>query len=309
MSTIEDLGAKKFQRPDLKGLLSSETKKKEQKGDLLKQIPKVTTPNMKTVVNKKQASIEGYKNVYPLSDKEIIVKFKSDRFVLFQSVIVASLPLQDGSDYFIHPTANAFVNSNGDCWDNKTLLATYKTFIGSPACLDHPDDPDQDNVGVILDAVPRRRVLNKEYGTYNYYIDILVAIDKLTYPELAQRILKRQIKYMSMGCVVSKGYCSRCGYEVDYINSKNPKTCDHLKYQKGKTFLDNTGEKRIVGELLGRNGQGVRFIEASVLSEPPAFQGAYASQIFLVEADKDITMKLPIECLNSLACKKYIFLK
>lgn len=250
------------------------------------------------------------------SDENTKIRFESSKFIVFQSTIVASVKLDSNSYFLIDPKASKFINSNGEGWSNESLYNNYKSFIGAFACLDHPDYPEQDNVGVILDAILRKRWINKDQGTFVYYVDILVAIDKQAKQgQLARLILNGSIQYMSMGCNVAISYCSRCGQSVDYeTNSSNQYNnldmCSHLMYSKGKRYIDNSGKERIVAELLGKEANSVEFIEASVLSIKPAFSGAILSRILpITTSAKYIELSMPTKYTNKGAVKKYLLPK
>jgi len=235
------------------------------------------------------------------------VSFHADKFVIFQSSIVASVRLEKSSNYTIANDSIKYVNNNGECWSNQSMVNNYKTFIGAYACVDHPDEPHQDNVGVILDAALRPKFLCKEDGTFIYYVDILVALDKKALGgKLARMVLDGSIEYMSMGCNVAYSFCSKCGHKIDYTSS-SASECDHLKYSKGKRYLDKYGTERIVAELLGFEKDSVEFVEASLLTSRPAFSGAAVSRIFPITQTSDIIeVSLPAWALDKGAVQKYI---
>jgi hypothetical protein len=83
---------------------------------------------------------------------------------------------------------------------------------------------------------------------------------------------------LSMGCTTDFTLCSKCGhYAVD-----ETELCDHIKYAKLNTFMDDRGQKRVIAELCGHKDYdetgGVRFIEASWVAVP-AFGGAVMRNI------------------------------
>ena len=266
----------------------------------------------------KRASTWDYlKNNTNVNNKEkseklerVKIKFPASKFLIFQSTIVSSVNLETTSNFLIDTLSNDYVNRNGECWSNESLKNNYKSFIGAYACLDHPDDPSQDNLGVILDAVLRKRWTDKENGKYIYYCDILVAIERSDKNKnVVKNIANNTIKYMSMGCNVKYSYCSKCGYEVDYVGttSRFANECDHLKYSKGKRFVDGKGNERITAELLGKDIGSVTFVEASVLSSAPAFYGAALSRIYpLSTTAKFIEMEFPQSSIEKGAVKKYL---
>ncbi len=240
------------------------------------------------------------------------VKFPASKFLIFQSTIVSSVLMDSRSNYLIDPLSNDFVNNNGECWSNEGLKNNYKSFIGAYACIDHPENPEKDNIGVILDAVLRKRWVDKENGKFVYYCDILVAIDRASNPEIVRNIANNNIKYMSMGCTVKYSFCSRCGFKIDYVNSYSShySECDHMKFSKGKRWVDNVGNERITAEILGKEADSVIFVESSVLTQPPAFSGAALSRIYPISTKAEsIEINIPTSSLSRGAIKKYLLNK
>ena len=176
-------------------------------------------------------------------------------------------------DYYIKPESSQFVNNNGDSWSRQVLLAAYPTFIGAHNFQEHVQIEDQSK-GRIIDAVAR------DIGD-SVYIDILVATDR-KHASLVQDIESGKLATLSMGCTTDFTICSQCGhYAVD-----ETALCEHIRYGKLNTFMDEQGKKRVVAELCGHatfNGNpkapgGVRFIEASWVAVP-AFPGAVMRNI------------------------------
>lgn len=173
------------------------------------------------------------------------------------------------SDYYIKPKCSQFVNNNGDSWSRDVLLASYRSFIGAHNFQEHVQIEEQSK-GKIIDAVAR------DIGD-SVYIDILVATDR-KHTQLVSDIESGRLGTLSMGCTTEFTICSFCGnLAVDGTD-----LCDHIKYSKLNTFIDDNGKKRVIAELCGhkdyaKNG-GVNFIEASWVSVP-AFTGAVMRNI------------------------------
>jgi len=178
------------------------------------------------------------------------------------------------SDYYIKPQCSQFVNNNGDSWSREVLLASYRSFIGAHNFQEHVQIEEQSK-GRIIDAVAR------DIGD-SIYIDILVATDR-KHAQLVQDIESGNLTTLSMGCTTEFTLCSQCGnLAVD-----ETQLCDHIKYSKLNTFMDESGQKRVVAELCGHkdystNG-GVNFIEASWVGVP-AFTGAVMRNIITPES-------------------------
>ena len=176
-------------------------------------------------------------------------------------------------DYYIKPESSQYVNNNGDSWSRQVLLAAYPTFVGAHNFQEHVQIEEQSK-GRIIDAVAR------DIGD-SVYIDILVATDR-KHTTLVQAIEDGRLTTLSMGCTTDFTICSQCGhFAVD-----ETELCEHIRYGKLNTFIDEQGKKRVVAELCGhisynKNPKapgGVRFIEASWV-EVPAFTGAVLRNI------------------------------
>jgi len=172
------------------------------------------------------------------------------------------------ADYLIKPECSQFVNNNGDSWSREVLRMAYPTFIGAHNFQEHVQIEEQSK-GRIIDAVAR------DIGD-SLYIDILVATDRKN-AVLVQDIESGKMATLSMGCTTDFTICSKCGhYAVD-----ETELCDHIRYAKLNTFMDDSGQKRVIAELCGHQSYdenpeapgGVRFIEASWVAVP-AFPGA-----------------------------------
>lgn len=177
------------------------------------------------------------------------------------------------NDFYIKPECSQFVNNNGDSWSRDVLLASYRSFIGAQNFQEHVQIEEQSK-GRIIDAVAR------DIGD-SVYIDILVATDR-KHAQLVSQIESGQLGTLSMGCTTEFTLCSQCGnFAVD-----ETQLCEHIKYGKLNTFMDDSGKKRVVAELCGhkdysKNG-GVTFIEASWVAVP-AFTGAVMRNILSPE--------------------------
>ncbi len=176
-------------------------------------------------------------------------------------------------DYLIKPECSQFVNNNGDSWSREVLRMAYPTFIGAHNFREHVQIEEQSK-GRIIDAVAR------DIGD-SLYVDILVATNR-KHAALVQDIEAGKMATLSMGCTTDFTTCSKCGhFAVD-----ETQLCDHIKYAKLNTFMDDAGQKRVIAELCGHKTYndnpeapgGVRFIEASWVAVP-AFPGAVMRNI------------------------------
>lgn len=201
------------------------------------------------------------------------------------------------NDYYIKPQCSQFVNNNGDSWSRDVLLSSYRSFIGAHNFQEHVQIEDLSK-GRIIDAVAR------DIGD-SVYIDILVATDR-KHTDLVSQIENGTLTTLSMGCTTEFTLCSKCGnLAVDETD-----LCDHIRYNKLNTFMDESGQKRVIAELCGHKtyGQtgGVNFIEASWVAVP-AFTGAVMRNIITPqEINKEAVQVLntvPKQWDNSLELK------
>lgn len=150
-----------------------------------------------------------------------------------------------------------WVNQNGDAFPESELLAdvvdpqdssrtlkAYQTFIGKGLFTDHKSSEAEAIRGIILDA---------EYDSKSKGVDLLIALDKIAYPELARQVSAGYSAQVSMGTQVNYSLCNVCGnkavIEKDY--------CSHVR--EGKA-LARAG-KEPVYEI----NNGLNFIELSVV--------------------------------------------
>ena len=114
-------------------------------------------------------------------------------------------------------------NDNGDFFSHEELEKRYKTFIGKATFVDHDNENVEKARGIILDAV---------YNPRGKYVELLKAVDKKAYPELARAIEMSYVNSTSMGC--------RCGYSICSICHNESHTeddfCDHIRNYKGSTY-------------------------------------------------------------------------
>ena len=211
--------------------------------------------------------------------------FTPDRFLLTHSTIVCSVDavsvpnVKTGSieeegqkinrkyaDYRVTSDTDKYINNNLDCWSRGVIKKSFKTFVGAHNFVEHIQ-VEELSKGRIIDAVMR------DVGE-SIYVDILVATDR-KHAELVSQILSGDMNGMSMGCSVDFTICTKCGH----VAADEPQMCNHVKYEKGNWFFDESGNKHRVAELCGHETTGetggVTFIDASWVAVP-AFKGAVA---------------------------------
>ena len=150
-----------------------------------------------------------------------------------------------------------YVNQNGDAFPEAELLKiieaahdgkpdklAYQSFIGRGLFVNHASDDAEKIRGIILDAT---------WDPKTKGVDLLVACDRVAYPELARQIQAGYSNNVSMGTQVQESVCSVCGnhakVEADY--------CAHVKTAKGSYFS---------GRPVYETNIGLNFIEISVVA-------------------------------------------
>jgi hypothetical protein len=158
-------------------------------------------------------------------------------------------------------------------------------------------------IGFIADAALRKVYPDKKNPHVAiYYTDILVATHK-DHTKMADMILQDKVKYLSMGCDAYVSTCSKCGHTF----SEDYELCDCLTGSKGKYYLDDFGKKRIVAEILGTEKPGtVAFVEASYLTEVPAFHGAVKRNVLKIPEGISIVLELDEDHFKKHAVQMYL---
>lgn len=135
-------------------------------------------------------------------------------------------------------------NLNGDFFCHEELTERYKTFIGKSVFVDHNNDNVNNARGIILDAI---------YNNNGYYVELLEAIDKKAFPQLAGEIEKKRITDTSMGCSCGYTICSICGNEAHTEDD----FCEHILNYKSLTYD---------GLPVFEDNRNVNFFEDSIIT-------------------------------------------
>lgn len=137
-----------------------------------------------------------------------------------------------------------YINQNGDAFPERELVSSYKSFVGRGLFVNHASDDAEKIRGIILDAawIPKHKC-----------VELLVAIDKVAFPELARQVEAGYSNDVSMGTQVAHSRCSKCGNkavtEADY--------CPHIRSHKGMV---------LEGSKTYEVNNGLNFIEISIVS-------------------------------------------
>lgn len=233
--------------------------------------------------------------------KAVEVDLSSNDFLFSQASIVSSVFLEPNS-FYIHPATQKFVNNNGDCFSNQSLQANYKSFIGAYNYVNHVQVPEK-AIGFLCDAALRKVIVDKENPDVPvYYVDILIATHRDN-AKIVEMIIQDQIKFLSMGCDAYLSTCSKCGNQF----SEDYELCDCLANDKGKFYLDPYGKRRVIAEILGtEKPKSVEFIEASYLTEVPAFHGAVKRNVLRIKEGVSVGFTMDEDHFRKEAVQKYL---
>jgi len=214
---------------------------------------------------------------------DVLSHYDPNRWLLSHVTIMASVDIEladskdPKSDYFIKPDHSIFVNNNGDCWERELLYKTFRTFVGANNYVEHIQQPEFSR-GKVVDAAIRDVDLGigldgKPNSTY--YVDLLIATS-WEYPDMCEKILRKEYNAVSMGCLIQYSRCSRCGN----VAADDSEQCEHIQYYRKNYFYDEFGNKRIIAEICGHKDDpaSVQFIDASWVRKP-AFTGAVLHNI------------------------------
>lgn len=227
------------------------------------------------------------------------IRISSDDFLFSQTTIVSSVQRERGT-HLIRTATSKFVNDNGEGFTNECLQSNYQSFVGAFNFLNHDQDPSH-GVGFVADVALRKMLIDPRTQTWNYYADILVATDR-RHRQLMAGLLGGDIKYLSMGCVCGEWQCSRCGKWMSEMDDSCPHT-----YDKGKYWIDERGQRRRTAEMLGTDEPGsLEFIEASWLTQAPAFGGAALRNFIETPPGSTIELTVPQCALSRPALQQYL---
>lgn len=160
-------------------------------------------------------------------------------------------------------------NDNYDEFPGDEIKQAYRTFIGKPVFVNHRNDDHRKARGVIIDAA-----LHEDTNPDNSedtWVEVLMEVDAVRFPKLAQAILAGEIDRTSMGTDVAYSVCSFCGNRaatpLDY--------CRHIPKLKGQRIRRTTASGQIEDVLVREICHGLSFFENSLLVEDPADPTAF----------------------------------
>lgn len=179
-----------------------------------------------------------------------------DQWIFVHATIMASVDLEDGSEYLLKRASEKWINDNGDCWERQQLLNDFGTFRNASVYVEHNQDPIHAK-GKVFDVVAREM-------DDTVLVDVLFGIQK-RHTDLVANIEAGILNTVSMGCSTAFTKCSCCGNIAHTENDY----CVHIKNQKRQQVASDDGQMRKAAELCCDNN----FFDCSIVASP-AFSGA-----------------------------------
>lgn len=155
------------------------------------------------------------------------------------------------------------VNENYDGFPADEIKAAWRTFIGRPVFVNHHNEDISRARGVIVDAA-----LHEDHnadGSPDTWVEVLMAIDAVKFPRLAEAVVNGWVDRTSMGTAVAYTICSVCDRKAE----TPAQYCNHIARLKGQRVIKTVGGKR-QAVLVFEECHGLNFFENSLLVEDPA---------------------------------------
>jgi hypothetical protein len=194
-----------------------------------------------------------YETWLPFCAKEYHISPKIEDYILVNTLICPSdIPNRNGIGFPATELAR---------WQPPPVSRmAYKAWKGCPVHLEHDNEDCRKAYGVILDASLHK--VTGYGGGKLWKVMGLLAIDKNKYPDIAQKVLTKQINTYSMGAMVDAFTCSYCGTECS-----DKRVCSHIRSTKDvnwRAVKDYDGSHH----LAFLNAHGLSPIECSIVADP-----------------------------------------
>lgn len=160
-------------------------------------------------------------------------------------------------------------NDNFDTFPAEEIEKSYMTFIGKPVFVNHNNDNHRRARGVIIDAALHRD--RNPDGSPDTWSEVLMEVDAIRFPKLAQAVIDGHIDRTSMGTDVAYSLCSFCGNKA----TTPLEYCKHIPKMKGQRIYRTTASGKKEGVLVSEICHGLKFFENSLLVEEPADPTAF----------------------------------
>ena len=189
-------------------------------------------------------------------------------------------------------------NDNFDTYPADELRQAYRTFVGKPVFVNHNNEDPSRGRGIILDAVLHEHTAPD--GSPDTWVEVLMEVDAVRFPRLAQAILDGDIDRTSMGCNVMSSECSYCGK----VAVTPDQYCEHISNQKGRRLRRRAASGGVESVLVHEVCRGLSFFENSLLVDEPADPTAFFTGI----DDSGMRMASKVAAFK-LASKTYVVLQ
>lgn len=173
---------------------------------------------------------------------------------------------------FLYVRSRAISSRCNDNWDDfpaGEIKTSYRSFVGKPVFVNHHNDNHRRMRGVVVDAALHED-MNAD-GSPDTWVEVLMEVDAVKFPKLAEAIVKGHIARTSMGCDVAYSLCTFCGNKA----ATPLEYCQHIPALKGKRIRRRTASGSQEDVLVAEKCYGLSFFENSLLVEPPADPTAY----------------------------------
>ena len=141
-------------------------------------------------------------------------------------------------------------NDNFDEFPAIEIKKAFRSFLGKPVFVNHANSNHRTARGVIVDAALHEDT--NPNGSPDTWCEVLMEVDAVSYPKLAQAILAGHIDKTSMGCDVAFSVCSACGNKAsspseycfpsgELVNMANGTFKSIEKVVKGDRVLTHNG--------------------------------------------------------------------
>lgn len=214
-----------------------------------------------------------------------VVDYRSVESMFRQNKKTVSTISPDSLYFSCHGIRGNFPpNDNGDLFPWKELIGkhhsgkyVWETWQGKNLLENH--EP-RNLRGSIVDTYPLHEIRS---------IDMLCAVDRVQYPDLAKKIASGTVTDTSMGLICQKGVCSICGNEA----TNEQEWCEHMKFEKGKkidghlVYELNYGLEGLENSIItvGRGAEGISKIR-EILSHKTNLSGEQVDRLIFAEYSK-----------------------
>lgn len=160
-------------------------------------------------------------------------------------------------------------NDNFDTFPAPEIEKGWRSFIGKPVFVNHNNENHRRARGVIVDAALHKDA-NAD-GSPDTWVEVLMEVDAIHFPKLAQAIVQGHIERTSMGTDVDYSICSFCNNRA----ATPAEYCKHIPRLKGQRIRRTTGSGSTEDVLVSEICYGLHFFENSLLVEEPADPTAF----------------------------------